>query len=72
MRVRLDDKRTVVRLSHFTYCAKHIALLMQLQIEVPSLAIPAQTIAGTMRTVLVADLVLDHEEIRFLNPADAA
>jgi hypothetical protein len=72
MRVRLDDKRTVVRLHHFRHSAKHIALLMQLQIEVPSLELQADNSSGLPTRVIAARLVLDHEELRFLNPADAA
>lgn len=72
MRVRLDDRRTVVRLQHFRHCAKHVALLMQLQIETPSLPLPATNASGLPMVVIAARLTLDHEELRFLNPADAA
>lgn len=73
MRVRLNDGRTVVILKdEWRFCSKHVALLMQLQIEVPSLMLRAETTYGIARQVLVSDLNLDHEELRFLNPADAA
>lgn len=71
MRVRLDDRRTVVRLYHFTHCAKHIALLMQLQIETPSLELKGDNASGLPTVVIAARLVLDHEELRFLNPIAA-
>lgn len=71
MRVRLNDGRTVVRLAHFTHCSKHIALLMQLQIETPSLELKSDTSYGMPKTVLAADLNLDHEELQFLNPIAA-
>ena len=63
------DAKTVVRLRHFTFCSKHVALLMQLQIETPSL--PLQTDGALKPVVLVIDLNLDHEKLLFLNPQAA-
>lgn len=72
MRVRLDGSKMVVRLLDFRYCSKHIALLMQLQIETPSLPLPAEDASGRRINVIPARLMLDHEEMRFLNPSTAA
>jgi hypothetical protein len=72
MRVRLNDGRTVVKLHHFRFCAKHVALLMQLTMEAPSLELKADSNIGMPKFVLAGDLNLDHMELTFLNPADAA
>jgi hypothetical protein len=57
---------------HFRYESKHIALLMQLQIEVPALDLVAVGQDGKPMIVQPARLNLDYEELRFLNPASAA
>lgn len=72
MRVRLVDGRTVVKLHHFRYCSKHVALLTQLSAETPSLELKADSNIGMPKFVLAGDLNLDHQELTFLNPADAA
>lgn len=72
MRARLVNQKTVVRLAHFRFCSKHIALLMQLQIETPSLVLDAESPTDRHAHILVADLDLNYEELRFLNPAEAA
>lgn len=69
MRCRLTDGRTVVYVWHFKHTSKCIALLMQLQVETPSLELVADGPDNRRRVVLVSDLNLDHEELRFLNPA---
>lgn len=72
MRVRLTNGKTVVKLLHFHYCAKHVALLMQLQLETPNLML--FTDSPTWNPILVSmhKLNLDHEELRFLNPSETA
>ena len=72
MRCRLHDGRTVVKLRDFRFCAKHIALLTQLAAEAPNIELKADSNIGMPKFVLVADLNLDLEELRFLNPAEAA
>ena len=72
MRCRLTDGRTVVYVWHFKHTSKCIALLMQLQVETPSLELVVDGPDNRRRIVLVSDLNLDHEELRFLNPVDVA
>lgn len=72
MRVRINGSKTVIRLHHFRYCHKHIKLLFELQAETPSLVLTAQSPSDKCAHVLVSDLLLDAEELRFLNPAEAA
>jgi len=72
MRVRLQGRKTVVTLRHFRYCSKHIAILMQLQAETPSLELYCESPEARTQIVLVAHLELDHEDLRFLNPSAAA
>lgn len=45
---------------------------MQLQMETPSLVLTAESPSDRAAHILVADLLLDYEELRFLNPAEAA
>lgn len=45
---------------------------MQLQMETPSLPLQAESVSGLPVTVIAGRLVLDHEELRFLNPSEAA
>lgn len=71
MRVRINGSKTVVRLHHFRYCAKHIKLLLGLQAETPSLVLTAESSNDKYSHVLVSDLLLDYEELRFLNPSEA-
>lgn len=68
MRVRLEHRKEVLNLWHFRFTAKHIELLRQLQVETPSLELAVFTADGKRRVVLVGDLNLDHEDLRFLNP----
>ena len=71
MRVRASDGR-VVRLTHFHWCAKHIALLNLLQQEVPNMHVEARDeITRTHRTIPVFQLNLDRTELTFLNPEAA-
>lgn len=72
MRCRLNDGRTVVHIWHFKHTTKCMALLMQLQVETPSLELVVDGPDNRRRIVLVSDLNLDHEELRFLNPVDVA
>lgn len=72
MRIRVNGSKAVVRLHHFRFCSKHIALLMQLQAETPSLVLTAESHLDRYQHILVSDLNLDHEELQFLNPAEAA
>lgn len=64
MRVRILNTKSVVTIKYWSFSSKHVALLMQLQAEVPSLPLPIEPIGS----VLVSDLDLSHEELRFLNP----
>lgn len=68
VRVRLEHRKEVLNLWHFRFVSKHIELLRQLQIEVPSLELVAFGPDGKRRVILVGDLNLDHKELRFLNP----
>jgi hypothetical protein len=72
MRVRLDGGKVVVKLLHFRYCSKHIALLMQLQLEVPNMVLFTESPSWNPFMVPLHKLDLDHEELRFLNPSEAA
>lgn len=68
MRVRIEGKKLVVRLMHFRFCSKHVALLSTLQVETPSLPLTVEGPSGFPMAVLVADLNLDPTELQFLNP----
>lgn len=72
MRVRLHGGKIVVKLLHFNFCSKHVALLMQLQLEVPNLVLFTDSPSWNPVMVPLHKLDLDHEELRFLNPLEAA
>lgn len=71
MRVRYNGRKAVVKLRHFRHTPKHIAILMQLQAETPDLYLEATRCEdGRDTRVRMADLLLDYDDLRFLNPLE--
>jgi len=68
MRVRASDGR-VVRLLHFRYCAKHLALILELQSEIPNVKIDARDeVTHAYRQIPAFQLNLERVELAMLNP----
>lgn len=72
MRVRLTGNRDVITLKHFRYSNAHRELLALMQREVENLELVATTARGATIRVPIFRLNLDYEELRFLNPSEAA
>lgn len=72
MRCRLTSDKRVVALAHWRFCSKHIVLLKALQFEVPNLQLLATAPNGSSIVVPAFSLNLEDEELRFLNPLEAA
>lgn len=72
MRVRLNGSKTVVTLKHFRYCHQHRELLVAIQRDVENLELVITTSDGARAVVPAFRLNLDQEELRFLNPSEAA
>jgi hypothetical protein len=71
MRVLLTDGKTVVTLKHFRYSARHRELLRLIQCEVENLELLAVGPNGPC-VIAAFRLNLDSEELRLLNPSEAA